>query len=87
VKHLKAANTNKDEHKEKEASGLAQALKAFGVLGGVGIFFAVVIGICIFIGAMADDFLGLEYGGKLTGIVLGFPIAFYLTYKQLKGII
>jgi hypothetical protein len=36
---------------------------------------------------MADDFLGLEYGGKLTGIVLGFPIAFYLTYKQLKGII
>ena len=60
MKHLKAANNNKDKHKEKEASGLAQALKAFGVLGGVGIFFAVVIGICIFIGAMADDFLGLN---------------------------
>ncbi len=76
-----------DEKKAQEASGLAQALKAFGVLGGVGIFFAVVIGICIFVGAMADEFLGLEYGGKLTGIILGFPIAFYLTYKQLKGVI
>ena len=87
MKYLKAANTNKNEHKEKEAGGLSQALKAFGVLGGVGIFFAVVMGICIFLGATADDFLGLEYGGKLTGIVLGFPIAFYLIYKQLKGII
>ncbi|WP_407398108.1 ATPase F0F1 [Anaerovibrio sp.] len=87
MKHLKAANNNKSEHEDKEAGGLAQALKAFGVLGGVGVFFAVVMGICIFLGAMADDFLGLEYGGKLTGIVVGFPIAFYLTYKQLKGII
>ena len=76
-----------DEQKKQETTGLSKALKAFGVLGGVGIFFAVVIGICIFIGAMADEFLGLEYGGKLTGIILGFPIAFYLTYKQLKGII
>ncbi len=83
MRHMKP----NDEQKEQESGGLSQALKAFGVLGGVGIFFAVVIGICIFIGAMADEFLGLEYGGKLTGIILGFPIAFYLTYKQLKGII
>lgn len=68
-------------------SGVRQALKAFGVLGGVGIFFAVVIGICIFIGSLIDDWLAWEYAGKLVGIILGFPIAFYLTYKQLKEIV
>lgn len=70
-----------------EDSGLGKSLKAFGILGGIGIFFAVVIGICLFIGNLADEWLGMEYAGKLTGIILGFPIAFYLTYRQLKEII
>jgi hypothetical protein len=84
---MKTANNHSNGDKQGEAGGLAQALKAFGVLGGIGIFFAVVIGICIFMGSLADDLLGLAYGGKLVGIILGFPVAFYLTYKQLKGII
>ncbi|MCR5176168.1 MAG: AtpZ/AtpI family protein [Anaerovibrio sp.] len=73
--------------RKPESGGLAQGLKILGVLGGTGIFFAVVIGICIFLGSMADEWLGLEYAGKLTGILLGFPIAFYLIWKQLKEII
>ena len=73
--------------KNSADSGLKQSLKAFGILGSIGIFFAVVIGICIFLGNMADEWLGLEYAGKLTGIILGFPVAFYLTYKQLREII
>ena len=72
--------------KNSDVSGLKQSLKAFGILGSIGIFFAVVIGICIFLGSMADNWLGWEYAGKLTGIILGFPVAFYLTYKQLKEI-
>ncbi|WP_297963473.1 AtpZ/AtpI family protein [uncultured Anaerovibrio sp.] len=84
---MKTANNHSSENKGREAGGLSQALKAFGVLGGIGIFFAVVIGICIFMGSLADDLLGLAYGGKLVGIILGVPVAFYLTYKQLKGII
>lgn len=84
---MKTANNHNNGDKQWEAGGLAQALKAFGVLGGIGIFFAVVIGICIFIGSLVDDLLGLTYGGKLVGIILGFPVAFYLTYRQLKGII
>ena len=84
---MKTANNHNNGDKQGKAGGLAQALKAFGVLGGIGIFFAVVIGICIFIGSLVDDLLGLTYGGKLVGIILGFPVAFYLTYRQLKGII
>ena len=68
-------------------SGLLKSLKTLGILGGIGIFFAVVVGICIFIGNLADEWLGFDYAGKLTGIILGFPIAFYLTYRQLKEII
>ncbi|WP_297570271.1 AtpZ/AtpI family protein [uncultured Anaerovibrio sp.] len=68
-------------------SGLLKSLKTLGILGGIGIFFAVVVGICIFIGNLADEWLGFDYAGKLTGIILGFPVAFYLTYRQLKEII
>lgn len=68
-------------------SGLLKSLKTLGILGGIGIFFAVVVGICIFIGNLADEWLGFDYAGKLMGIILGFPVAFYLTYRQLKEII
>ncbi|MBR2142432.1 AtpZ/AtpI family protein [Anaerovibrio sp.] len=72
---------------KSDDSGLLKSLKALGLLGGIGIFFAVVIAICIFIGNLADEWLVYDYAGKLTGIILGFPIAFYLTYRQLKEII
>ena len=68
-------------------SGLLKSLKTLGILGGIGIFFAVVVGICIFICNLADEWLGFDYAGKLMGIILGFPVAFYLTYRQLKEII
>ena len=56
--------------------GLRQALKAFSMLGGVGI--------CVFLGYEADTAFGLGHAGRLTGILVGFPGAMYTLYRQLK---
>ena len=64
--------------------GLRQALKAFSMLGGVGIYFVVFVGICVFLGYEADTAFGLGHGGRLTGILVGFPGAMYTLYRQLK---
>lgn len=64
--------------------GLRQALKAFSMLGGVGIYFVVFVGICVFLGYEADTAFGLGHAGRLTGILVGFPSAMYTLYRQLK---
>ena len=64
--------------------GLKQALKAFSMLGGVGIYFVVFVGICVFLGYEADTAFGLGHAGRLTGILVGFPGAMYTLYRQLK---
>ena len=64
--------------------GLRQALKAFSMLGGVGIYFVVFVGICVFLGYEADTAFGLGHAGRLTGILVGFPAAMYTLYRQLK---
>lgn len=63
---------------------LFQAAKSVAVLSGIGIYFAVVLGICIYLGNLADEFWELGRMGKLAGILLGFPIAIYSTYKQIR---
>lgn len=73
-----------DSHEGLRA-GLHQAVKAFAVLSGVGIYLVVFVGICLFLGDLVDRFLlGGGYGGKLTGILIGFPGAFYTLFRQLK---
>ena len=49
--------------------------KAAAILSGVGIYIAAVIFICLYIGGLV---------GRLCGILLGFPIAGYSVYRQLK---
>ncbi|MBR6906386.1 MAG: AtpZ/AtpI family protein [Selenomonadaceae bacterium] len=71
--------TEKDSHE-----GLRQTWKAFSFLSGVGIYLAAVIGICVYLGNLADEHLGLGMKGKFAGILLGFPIAIYSLYRQLK---
>ena len=75
---------NKDTTHEMLRTGLRQAIKAFAVLSGVGIYLAVFVGICLFLGALADTYLLGGYAGKLTGILVGFPGAFYTLFRQLK---
>ena len=58
--------------------------KAAAILSGVGIYIAAVIFICLYLGGLVDDYLQLSGKGRLVGIVLGFPIAGYSVYRQLK---
>ncbi|BAL84286.1 hypothetical protein SELR_25780 [Selenomonas ruminantium subsp. lactilytica TAM6421] len=67
-----------------EESGLKQAIKAFSILGGVGIYLVVFVGICGYLGALAGDYLGMDHAGRIIGIIAGFPAAFYTLYRQLK---
>ncbi|WP_298461925.1 AtpZ/AtpI family protein [uncultured Mitsuokella sp.] len=80
----KKPKEHEDSHEGLRA-GLHQAVKAFAVLSGVGIYLVVFVGICLFLGDLADRFLlGDGYAGKLIGILIGFPGAFYTLFRQLK---
>jgi len=68
-----------------ESSGLFDALRAFGVLSGVGVYLVIFLGIFIYVGKTADDFLGTGRVCTILGIVLGFPAAGYSIYRQLKA--
>ena len=67
-----------------DSSSTKQLLKAFSLLTGVGIYIAVVILICLYAGGFIDDYFNLGGKGRLIGIILGFPIAFYSIYRQIK---
>ncbi|MCR5834641.1 MAG: AtpZ/AtpI family protein [Selenomonadaceae bacterium] len=58
--------------------------KAAAILSGVGIYIAAVIFICLYIGGLVDDYFSLGGKGRLIGIIIGFPIAGYSLYRQLK---
>lgn len=58
--------------------------KAAAILSGVGIYIAVVILICLYLGGLVDDYFSLGGKGRIGGIILGFPIAIYSVYRQLK---
>ena len=74
------------EKEPQRHEGLWQAVKAFSVLSGLGIYLVVVVGICLYIGMLADEHLGTSPYGKLTGILLGFPVAVYSLYRRLKNL-
>ena len=59
--------------------------KAFSLLSGIGIYLAVVVLICLYLGGLVDEYFCLGGKGRLLGIILGFPIAFYSIYRQLKN--
>ena len=58
--------------------------KAAAILSGVGIYIAAVIFICLYVGGLVDDYFGLGGKGRLAGIFLGFPVAGWSLYRQLK---
>jgi F0F1-type ATP synthase assembly protein I len=70
--------------KERRHEGIRQAMQAFSFLGGIGIYFVVVVGICIYLGSLADEYIGRGSYGKLAGILSGFPIGLYCVYKEMK---
>ncbi|MBO6304130.1 MAG: AtpZ/AtpI family protein [Selenomonadaceae bacterium] len=64
--------------------GFLQAVKAFSVLGGLGIYLAVTVGLVIYLGHLFDEHFNTHPYGIFAGIILGFPIAVYGLYRRLK---
>ena len=58
--------------------------KAAAILSGVGIYIAAVIFICLYLGGLVDDYFQLGGKARLVGILIGFPLAAYSVYRQLK---
>jgi len=75
----------KNKNIPEKSEGFLQMLKAFSILSGVGIYLAVVVLICLYAGILIDDYFMLNGKGKIVGIILGFPIACYSIYRQLKN--
>lgn len=64
--------------------GLFQALKAFSVLSGLGIYLCVVVAFFIFCGLSFDKHFDTHPYGIMTGILLGFPIGVYSIYLKIR---
>jgi len=82
MKDKEEKKTEQEENPWKE--GLWQAFKAMSILSGVGVYFVVVVAICVYLGHLADTHFGLGNAGKFIGILAGFPIAIYSLWRQLK---
>lgn len=67
--------------KKREESTLAVA----GFALGIGISFAVIIGVGIFIGRWIDEVFLSSPWGTIIGIVLGFITGMWSVYKRLVG--
>lgn len=73
---------NKNENDKK---GEQTAIQAFSFVSGIGIHFVVIIGLCIFLGRMADENFSTRPWGTLFSIILGFSTAIWATYKKILG--
>jgi Na+/proline symporter len=71
------------EKKPDDHEGLKQAWEAFSFLGSIGIYFAVVVGIFLFLGNLADNYLQSGHQGKFAGIIIGvFFVIWYVSPDQ-----
>ena len=51
---------------------------------GIGISVAITVLACIWLGQKADEVFGIAPNGTIAGIFLGFPVAIYSIYYQVK---
>lgn len=71
--------------KENDKKGEQTTLQAFAFVSGIGIHFVVIIGLCIFLGRVADENFAIRPWGTLFGIILGFSTGIWATYKKILG--
>ena len=69
----------------QEKGALRQALDAYLFLSGIGIFFCVVLGICMYAGSLADEAFALGHKGVFAGILIGFPLAIFSVYRRVRS--
>ena len=51
---------------------------------GIGIYVATTVVVCIWLGMKADEFFGIAPKGTIAGILIGFPVAIYSIYYQVR---
>ena len=51
---------------------------------GIGVSVALTVLACIWLGMKADEMFGTDPKGKIAGIFLGFPVAIYSIYHQVR---
>ena len=71
----------KGNNENKEQS----TLQALGFASGLGISFAVTIGVCLYAGIYIDDKFSTSPFATIVGIILGFLTAMWSTYQKLLG--
>lgn len=51
---------------------------------GIGIYVAATVAVCVWLGMKADEVFGIAPNGTIAGIFLGFPVAIYSIYYQVR---
>ena len=63
---------------------LFRYLWAASYFAGIGLSVAMTVLACIWLGREADAFFDIAPNGTIAGIFLGFPVAIYSIYHQVK---
>ena len=74
----------KKSNEKKKHEELRKLFWAASFFCGLGIYLAITVGVCIWLGDFFDRWAGTAPAGRMTGIVLGFPIAIYSIYKKIR---
>ena len=70
--------------KEARRKQLLRRLWVASYFTGIGTSVAVTVLACIWLGRKADEAFGIAPSGTITGIALGFPVAIYSIYYQVR---
>ena len=57
---------------------------AASYFAGIGISVAMTVALCVWLGQKADKTFGIAPKGTIAGIFLGFPVAIYSIYYQVR---
>ena len=72
------------DDKEDRRKQLLRRLWAATYFTGIGTSIAATVLACIWLGRKADDFFNIAPKGTIAGIALGFPVAIYSIYHQVR---
>lgn len=73
------------DKKGKNKGETQSTLQALSFASGIGISFAVMIGVCLYAGIYIDEQLSTSPLATIIGIILGFITAMWTTYQKLLG--
>lgn len=77
-------NHNAGEGEPKRYKLLFRYVWAATYFTGIGISVAITVLACIWLGQKADEVFGIVPNGTIAGIFLGFPVAIYSIYYQVR---